>query len=765
MHKHRQRIYDYRFLAAMVDKAHSANVREAEIGRQGQALRASCIASERARIALEHHARHGSDTPYESSTLQVDSPLTRHESNLTDPEIREELRRVLSKVPDWEPGSFGRCLHSKAAPTYDNILERPIRRELPKPRPTERELSDHERNMRVFGGTYWFYAPDPNRERPCYSQLPLEEQRKLVKALKDPKLPVMHYPKWEKPTCRGIGRYRMAVTVPRDKVIEGLVERMGPASDILGIAGDLPVEGFEGVQFSNLLAAKYRREIHKKLQGPTEQMIGSTKVVRGFPVPIQWRIKGAKTFLKPMTYAAFDNQPYDKILDYRMAENHAWVGKDRDQRLPDDMNLDNTIPKSARDDFGIPQPVGFTNGSQPDYIELPPRHPRILSSDLEVLPSNPTPIPKPRQNPSAPATTGIQLPRAIQRTQTTGRPVLERRTSDRGAKPKKSKAAVLGKKRAASAVQLTQYQQRKAALNAQAEAIKNDQRMTVEVSKDSDSTENLADVDSPPAHSAVDSQKENQAVPAHLRSNTRTSRRVTNTKSARQSAKSSSSETLADETDQPNTDSAPRRDSNTLVEPSTAAIQISQPATPDISKSPSVEERNNTISDGCKRRVRWETNLVHTNEQGGCKPHSIYNYSKVTKPAYVHVECANNQEESRNGKHPAAKLGTTPNQRKDPRMIAEMANSFSRNRDRLARNGHDGDMSKLRTELPPKNSLEEGLPKSPAESNFGREHLPKEVRIAIEKEEEEWEEYEMPSAPKHEIAYSRAKRAVEQQAA
>ena len=636
MHTHRQRILDHRYHASMVTKARSANPREAAIGRQGQALRAACISS--------HHVKGVLDPPLIApSPEHIGSSLKRRDTNLAEPDVDEELRKILNEVPKWEPGSFGRGPNPKCAPTYNNILGQSIRREFPKPDPTKREPSQHENNMRLFGGSYWFNAPDPTRERQCYSHLPLEEQKKVIRSLSEPNL-IMHYPHWTKPKCKGIGRYRMAAELPQVEHIRGLVGRMGEAPDVLGVLGDLPIEGFEGLTIHSLLCVRNHKEISEKLQGPTEDTVNDMKVDHGFPVPMSLRLKSAETYLKPLTYAAFCFQPYDKVSDHRLVHNYCWRGKDCDQKLPNEMNLVNTFPEPpSRDEPNLPEPVGFTNGSQPSYIELPARHPHLKDSDLEALPSNPVPISKPRPKATTTAAIGRQATtNTTRRVSTAGRPALERRTSDKGPRMKKTKTAALGKKRATSAVQLAQYHARKETFNVQADAIQNGQAKdkAMEIPIPSDDASEFEDVDSPPAKLLSISYKENNPLSERLRREEEATRSVRKIASRRPPAKSLSSQTLAD---RPGSSSIYHSCQNTLVQPGTAAIQISRPTTPEVPRSPSVEERNKTLSDRSKRHVRWESNLVHTSEQGGCNPHSIYNYSKSSKsssPRYVHVEAA-----------------------------------------------------------------------------------------------------------------------------
>ena len=693
MNRHRQRILDLRFQALMIAKAKSDDPHEAAIGRQGQALRASCILSKPKRASLK------SNSSSEASSLQQDlSPLTRRDTGLTEPDVEEEIQKVLQKVPKWEPGSFGRNPHSKDAPTYNNILgASSIRRGFPKPKPTDHELSDHEANMRLFGGSYWFNAPDPDRIPQSFNQLPLEEQKRRIRELGEPNL-FLHFPGWDKPKCRGVGRYRMSVDLTPDEVVHGLVDRMGPIADCLGLAGSLQLDGFDGIQIDSLLCVKYEKEMRKKLQGPTEEIVNGTKVVRGFPVPFSQKLKGAETFLKPLTYAAFEFQPYDKISDHRLVHNHFWTGKDCDQKIPDEMNLVDTFPKPPQNQADLPKPIGFNNKSQPSYVQIPNRHPGVIGSDLEALEKYPVIVPKIVPKAAAQAATGKQpAVGTTRRVQAPGRPALERRTSDRGPKMKKAKASALGKKRAASAVQLTQHPVEKGSSVVQAIPVVNKQATAVPAG-DNPIVEdaNFEDIDSPPSFLLATSVKENQALLRTLRPSLPILREVpTNVARTQPLPASTSNQTLVAEIEYSASPRMPQPLPLTPPQSKTAPVPISQPATPPTlaSRSTSVEKRNGTLSDRSKRRVRWESNLVHTNEQGGFKPHSVYNYSKSSSPHYAHIKSASPRPKAlEDDVHSASKIGTAPKERKDGLLRAGMANSLVRLRVRLSRNGDSGEM-------------------------------------------------------------------------
>lgn len=175
MREHRQRVLDHRYQVLMVTKTKSSNPREAQIGRQGQALRTSCIMSQ------QQTSEPSSPDTDISSVHQFGGSLRRVSTDLSEADASEELQKLLGRMPKWEPGSFGRHPRSRTAPTYENILmPQSIRRGFPEPNPTERcELSNHEMQMRLWGGTYWFCGPDwvPEREPQSWNQMPLAEQR------------------------------------------------------------------------------------------------------------------------------------------------------------------------------------------------------------------------------------------------------------------------------------------------------------------------------------------------------------------------------------------------------------------------------------------------------------------------------------------------------------------------------------------------------------------------------------------------------------
>lgn len=216
MDKHRQRLLDRQFQVAMAAKTHSSNPVEVAIGRQGQALRRSCLSSKDSSIASSV-----------SSIISSNDPLSRVSSNLTDvtePVTQSQLDKVLRGVPKWRPGSFGRPMGSRRSLSYDNILgEGPKLSRRSKSAPPEREEGLHDKKMRLFGSCYTFSAKPPDSEQRSYNQLPLSEKKKRVQAVRDAQYItglVQHFPAW-KDEIRGSDRYRMVADLPYNDVFKG----------------------------------------------------------------------------------------------------------------------------------------------------------------------------------------------------------------------------------------------------------------------------------------------------------------------------------------------------------------------------------------------------------------------------------------------------------------------------------------------------------------------------------------------------------------
>lgn len=698
MNKHKHIILDHRFHISMVTKAQSNNPREAEIGRQGQAIRASCISSS----LKESNVASSADINV-SLSCHAGSSLKRQSTDITVPDTAEEMEKILQRLPKWDPGSFGRDPRCRMAATPNSTLSaKSVRRCFPQSDPTDHELSDHEIHSRLWGGNYFIDGPKKVETRgvPSWNERPLEEQKKLLKKLREPDF-FLDYPHWTKPECKGQGKYRMSADIVPENVPQALIDRMGSTADLLGMSRDLPFEGHDGIRIEDLLYIKYESEINQKLRGPTEEVIGDTRVVRGFPVHHSQRLKAVEAFLEPMTYATLEHQPYGAILAHRIAHNYYLKGNDCDQKVPEEGDTVYAFPEHLKDQANFPIPKGFALDKLPGSVRIScHRHPGIIDSDLEALPRHPTVLPKPRPNAIASAATGRQLAVGTSRRfPAAGRPSLERRTSDRGPKTKKTKASALGKRRVASAVQLTHFKEELKPSNAQGVARPQEQGTVVQVPNvaardvdalNSEASKNEAaendaawidaegsvtsplsspeDLDSPPLWLLATSKKENEAQFRSLRPTSDIPRRRS-VKSSQQllailskspaltadstqlSLKSTSLvpaltsaalETAAIPISQAGTSRTKVYGSASVGKPShTLPITISQPCTPRIMQSPSVSKRNNTLSDRSKRRVRWsQSNLVHTSEQSGFQRNSVYNYSRSSSPQYIQAQPA-----------------------------------------------------------------------------------------------------------------------------
>ncbi len=587
------------------------------------------------------------------------------------------------------------------APTHSSTLgTKSVRRCSPPSDLTKRQLSNHEVQSRLWGGNYFVDGPKlvETRGIPSWNERPLEEQKKLLRELKEPNL-ILNYPHWTKPECKGVGKYRMSVDITPDDVPQALIDRMGSTADLLGMSHGLPFEGHDGIQIEELLYTKHENEIKQRLRGPTEEMVGDTKVIRGFPA-VSLKLKSVEAFLLPMTYATFEYQPYGAISAHRITQNYYLKGDDFNLKVPEETDLAYAFPEYLKDQANFPIPKGFTLDTWPGSVRSScHRHPGIIDSDLEALPKHPTIFPKPGPNATAPAATGRQPGvGTTRRVPAAGRPGLERRTSDRGPKTK-TKASALGKKRVASAVQLSNFKKEEKPSNAQVVArpqkkgtvaqvpnmaARNVEALDVEA-PENEAPENDAawmdapttvscspsspeDLDSPPLWLLATSSKENEAQLRSLRPTPDIPQRPS-VKSSKQllailskslpltadstplSLKSTSlvpvltpaaPETAAIPISQPNTPRTSIHQSASVGRPShTIPIPISQPFTPGMSKSPSVSKRRNTLSDRSKRRVRWsQSNLVHTSEQSGFQRNSVYNYSKPSSPQYIHTQPA-----------------------------------------------------------------------------------------------------------------------------
>jgi len=806
-------VLDHRFQISMAVKAQSSNPREAEIGRQGQALRASCITSSFRGSNIASSA----DTNVSSLCL-FGSSLKRHSTDITIPDTKEEMEKILQLLPRWDPGSFDRDPRSKTTRTYDNTLgAKAMRRYLPQPDPIKRELSNHEMQSRLWGGNFWIDGPKSVEAIPSWNERPLEEQKKLLRELREPNL-FFHYPHWTKLEYKGLGKYRMSVDITPDDAVRGLIDRMGPTADLLGMSRGLPFEGHDGIEIEELLYIKYEDEIKQKFRRPTEEMVGDTKVIRGFPVPLDRRGKAVETFLLPLTYANFEFQPYDTISAHFIVHNYHLKGKDCDQKAPNENDLDlvDAFPEHLKNQANHPIPKGFTLNGQPSHASIScQRHPGIIHSDLELLPKHPTITPRHYPSTQALAAAG-RLPAVgtTRRGPAAGRPGLERRTSDGGPRTKKTKASALGKRRVTSAVQLSQYKEEGKLSNSQAVAppqeygtvaqvpnvvIPNMEALAIEVPQNEaieneaawmdapgsviPSPSNQENLDSPPPWLLATSSKGNEARSRGLRPKSAMPRRPSAKSSKQLLAILSKSPALTVDSTQLslkstslvpvltpaapeiaaipiNRPTTPRNSVSrcaSVSKPShTLPIAISQPFTPEMSRSPSVSKRNNTLSDRSKRRVRWQSKLVHTSEEGGCQRHSIYNYSNSSSPQYIRAEPAAKRQAVSTTRIPRTSgICTARPARTDRQFVTPIANSFALNRERLSRNGHSrkspvtqmANSLALNRERLSRNSYGRQLPAFP---NVPTEDLCVVVdddETAVEDDGEEWEELDLPESP------------------
>lgn len=701
MRKHRHIILDRRFHTSMVAKAQSSNPCEAEIGRQGQALRASCISS-----SLKEPNVESSEDTNISSSSQWGSSLKRQNTDITIPDTAEEMGKLLQRLPRWDPGSFARDPRCPKVPPHNGTVSTKLtRRCSTQSNPPNQQISDHEIHSRLWGGNYFIDGPKlmDTRAVPSWNERPLEEQKKMVKELREQDN-FLNFPHWTKLKYKGRGKYRMPADMLPENVPQALIDRMGSTADLLGMCRGLPFEGLHGIHIDELLYIKYESEIDQMLQKPMEEIIGDTRVTRGFPVPYSQRLKALEAFLEPMTYATLEHQPYGPIQAHRIAHNYYLKGKDCDQKVPEEGDMVYAFPERLKDQASFPIPKSFTSKKLLGSVHGSClRHPRIIDSDLEALPKHPTVLPKPRPIATEPAAMGRQpAVSTIRRVLAAGRPALERRTSDKGPKAKKTKASALGKRRVASAVQLTHFKEEKKPCNSCVVARTQDKGPIAQVpdleardvaavddanpgneTPDDKASENdpawidaeesvtspllssLEDLDSPPLWLLATSKKEHEAQMRSLRPISDVPRR-SSVKSSKQllAILSKSPALTASLTSQslkstslipvltpgaPNTAAVPIPQPDTpgtricggasIGKPShTLPIAISQPRTPIVSRSPSVSMRNKTLSGHPKGCVRWsQSNLVHTSEQSGFQRNSVYNYSKPSSSQCIHA--------------------------------------------------------------------------------------------------------------------------------
>lgn len=670
MRQHNQRILDLRYQKAMVAKTRSSDPQEAAIGRQGLALRSSCIRSKQNSIKSKQSSLNSKDSSVASSLSSDEEPpggatLSRCNTDLTEVEIDKQMEHVFQAVAPWKPGSFGQREDAKRASNYAAVIAAKSEpRHYQKVDPTRiAEPSTHMINMRGNGSCFWFQQPNPPvKVKMSYNELPLLEQQQRVAAHVYGQQIVMTYPDWNKPKCKGVGRYRMSIDLPQDQTIRNLVHQMGNIADCLGIVGDLPIAEFEGINISSLLCVKYEKEMRKKLQGPTEQFINGTHVVRGFLTPWSKRLKGAETFLKPLTYAAFEFQSYDRISEHRLVHNHYFNGKECEQAemLKKDRRgeaKEITSPRGTQIESDTPVAVGFKLSPQPEQIQLPDRHPGIENSDLEALACNPMPVGNPKPT-TAPVAVGNQAVAPTNgQLQPQKRPALRRKSSEAKAKPKKSKATTLGNKRTTSIVEPVEQQEEAGPSNTEtAAAAANDQAVAADtLNALIDGAASPEYMDSPPSYLLATSSMEKAAIKRTLRPESPRLVCLAENSPPQQAwniatphSRTTTLPLTPANSASPNATSLPRSipnssSSHTLVNSATQANIPKSPAQAVYLSLPTSQQNTacnpscsasveNRLSDPPKRCVRWETNLIHTNEQSGFKPHSIYNYSKNDFP-------------------------------------------------------------------------------------------------------------------------------------
>jgi len=373
---------------------------------------------------------------------------------------------------------------------------------------------------------------------------------------------------------------------------------------------------------------------------------------------------------------------------------------------------------------------------------------------------------------------------------------------------KKTKASALGKKRVASAVQLSNFKKEEKPSNAQVVAspqkkgtvaqvpnmARNVEALDVE-GPENEAPENDAawmdapgtvtcspsspeDLDSPPLWLLTTSSKEIETQLRSLRPTPDVPQRPS-VKSSKQllailskslpltadstplSLKSTSlvpvltpaaPETAAIPISQPGTSRTSICRSASVGKPShTIPIPISQPFTPKMSRSPSVSKRRNTLSDRSKRRVRWsQSNLVHTSEQSGFQRNSVYNYSKSSSPQYIHTQPAPRRHAASSISIPRASA---------IRITRQAASSISFPRAsgigtaRLERQNRQGvteiaNSFALNRERMSRNVHGRHLPVFPSVPTEDFCAVDDDDEVAVEDDgEEEWEELDLPESP------------------
>ncbi|KAL8827241.1 MAG: hypothetical protein Q9191_003311 [Dirinaria sp. TL-2023a] len=685
MSKHTQRVLDHRYQVAMAKKVKSQDPVEAAIGRQGQAIRRSCIESTKASLI-------SSISTADSSRDHDNSPLSRATSNLTDitvPDTEELIDKLFGGVPKWQPGSFGRDPGSRRNLTYDNILgEGPKPSPPSRPKPSEREEGNHDRYMRLYGSYMRFEGND--KEDRSYNQLSLNEQKQRIKDVQKAKniQVVLHFPEW-KTEYRGYGRYRTTAGLSTEVTNQKLISAMGPTADVLGVHEDVELEGYGGITLFDLLRLNFKKEIQRKLRSPREEVVDGIKVVRGFPIPEERKIRVANVYLNPLTFAAFgDLQDWEQASDWRLIHHHCWAGDDYHEKRAEELDLVETYPQPRLNDDPnlIPKPVGFTKFSGPEVACLPDRHPAIKHSDLEALKPliDASPI-KPRQQPRA-------RPIAITKDSSLGphlrnevpaRPPMQRRISDRSQKAKKANKK-LGKKRVASAIELPQPPKPEKSAHstvtthsgeaAKAGAVKNATTSTNEEKpaeyEDSPPAELLV---TPPTELSYESKQLQPGVAIAFSKASRNDSGYSSGKpSLTQLVRGASSRVT-----QPNDQKVIEKPSSTSGKSEIPPIKIIVPSSSPVieAKSASVEKRNANLPEKSQKRVTWDQNVVSKVSM----PRAVAQVDEIAGPnpsqCYVRTGRAQPQASNSNtGAHPMSCHGTAPILKKRDRgMTAELA--------------------------------------------------------------------------------------------
>ena len=695
MSKHTQRVLDHQYQVAMAKKVKSQDPIEAAIGRQGQAIRQSCIDSKKASIV-------SSVSSANLSHDHRDGPLSRVTSNLTEitePDTEELIDKLFGGVPKWQPGSFGRDPNSRRNLSYDNILgEGPISSRPSKPIPSEREEGPHEHWMRVYGS--YMRGEGNDKEHRSYNQLSLKEQRQRIKAAQDAKNinMVLHFPEW-KTEYKGAGKYRMAADFSTEVTNQRLIDAMGSTADILGLEGNVELEGYEGTTFDDLLGLKFEKEIQRKLKAPREETVDGVKVVRGFPIPEERQIRVANVYHNPFTFAALgDLQTWGQASNWRLMHHHFWTGHDHHQKQPEELNLVETYPQPPiHDDPNvIPKPVGFTKFSGPEFACLPDRHPAIKHSDLEALKplKDASPIRPPQQPKARPiAITKESSSGPRVRVQVPARPAMQRRISDRGQKAQKANKK-LGKKRVVSAIEVSQPKQpEKPVHSAATSRLRQEDKTVLKAATTSKEGEKPAEYqDSPPAELLVTPPTEFSYASTKVQpAGPITFSKASRNDSGYSSGKSSLTQLIhaaSQKVTQSSTPSIPEKPSSTLGQPEIPLVKITiSSSSPTIeSKSASVEKRNENLADKSQKRITWDPNVISKVSIPRAKAQADP-LGPYPSPGYIYIPPAKPQAPiSNTGAHPMSFVGTAPTmKRRDRGMIAELAASSARDNEPLSK--------------------------------------------------------------------------------